>query len=85
MLRVFDNEVGTISSILSSEEGLVAVVTFIAALGINLIGMAAGEHPQNLIKIIFFSFRVSNCHCLCPLSSWGNAVLHWWYECGPVL
>ena len=49
MLRVFDNEVGTITSILSSEEGLVAVVTFIAALGINLIGMTAGERPKNWI------------------------------------
>ena len=49
MLRVFDNEVEMISSILSSEEGKVAAVTFIAALGINLIGMTAGERPKNWI------------------------------------
>ena len=49
MLRVFDNGVEMISSILSSEEGQLAVVTFIAALGINLIGMTAGERPKNWI------------------------------------
>ena len=43
-----------VSSILSSDEAQIAAVSFIASLGINLIGMAAGERPQNLIKMIFF-------------------------------